>query len=67
MKKGSKLEKHYAEALLRLDHFDKKLLEPIYVFGPSPLHSESIEIQNVLGDTKVSEYGSFVDESSCIE
>src|SRR5450759_1877466 len=67
MRKGLKLETHYAKALLRLDHFDKKLLEPVYVSGPSPLHSESMEIQNVLEDTKVSEYGSFVDESSCIE
>lgn len=67
IRRGEKLEKHHAEALLRLDYFDKNLLEPIYVSGPSPLHSESVEIQNVLGDTKVSEYGSFVDESSCIE
>lgn len=63
-RKGRRLNKGHAETLLGLDHFDKNMLEPVYIDEPSPLHSESMEIQNVLGDTKVSEYGSFVGQSS---
>lgn len=60
IRKGKRLKKSHAETLLRLDNFDKNLLEPVYMLRPTPLHSQSMEIQNVLGDTKVSEYGSFV-------
>lgn len=68
MRKGQKLDKSHAEALLRLKHFDKNLLEPVYVSEPNPLHYESLEIQNMLGAIKVSEYGSFVDETTtCIQ
>lgn len=65
-RKGLKLDMNHAKAFLWCKHFDKTKLERIFKPGPSPMHSESVEIQNMLGDIKVSEYGSFVDGSWCI-
>lgn len=63
MRKGLKVENSHAEALLKIDNCYENLLEPVYVSGPFPVHSESKEIQDMLGDIKVDEYGSFTDQS----
>lgn len=60
MRNGLKLEQNHAEALLRCEHYDHTKLEPVYKLEPHPMHSDSIEIQNLLGNIKVEEYGSFV-------
>ena len=59
-RKGLKVDKNHAEALLRCKDFDKTKLQPIYKQVPRPIHGDSIYIQNMLGDIKVDEYGSFV-------
>ena len=60
-RKGLRLDKYHAEALLELENFDSSKLEPIYKKVPRPMHGDSVDIQNILGNTKVLEYGSFVD------
>ena len=64
MRKGQKLNQYLAEAFLRVEHFDENHLEAVYVAGPCPPHCYSMEIQNLLGDTKVDEYGTFLNEYS---
>ena len=63
-RKGLKVDKNHADALLTCKDFDKTKLEPIYKQVPRPIHADSICIQNILGDVKVDEYGSFVNKSS---
>src|SRR5450759_3854042 len=63
MKKGTRLDPEYAERLLRRPGFEKDHLNKIWVPGKVPVHIDSIELQQMLGKTKVSEYGSFVDRS----
>src|SRR5450759_2968452 len=63
MKKGTRLDPEYAECLLCRPGFEKDQLKKIWVPGKVPVHIDSIELQQMLGKTKVSEYGSFVDRS----
>ena len=64
MRKGQKLEANHAEALLRVRAFDRNRLEPVYVDRVPLLDAESIEMQNLLGETRVDEYGTFVPKPS---
>ncbi len=67
MRKGQKLDASHADALLRVSTFDCNRLEPVYIRKLTPLDAESIEIQNILGDTRVDEYGTFVPNLSSPE
>jgi hypothetical protein len=60
--KGDRIDFNTAEILLRQPSFQKDNLKPIWILEEAPAHSDSIELQNMLGETKVSEYGSFVDQ-----
>lgn len=62
-RKGVEVDRNHAEALLRSTNYDKANLEPIFKQVSRPTHSDSMDIQKILGDTKISEYGSFVDGS----
>jgi hypothetical protein len=63
-KKGQRLDYITAKKLLRKPDFQKDHLDQIWVLDKAPAHSDSVELQNILGNTKVSEYGSFVNSES---
>ena len=54
---GRRLDSKDANSLLRVEKFDKSMLEPVYVLDTS---SESVDIESMLEKTKVLQYGSFV-------
>ena len=60
MRKGEKLDNNRAKSLLQLKHFDKTLMKPIF-YITAKTSTLSVDIQQILGNTKVVEYGSFVD------
>ncbi len=60
MRKGLKLKQNHAKALLWCEHYDHTKLEPVYKLEPRPMHTDSREIQKLLGNIKVDEYGSFL-------
>ena len=63
LNKGRNVDNNHAEDLLRRTGFDKNMLRAVFEFEPSPMHSDSMDLQKILGKIKVSEYGSFVDQS----
>lgn len=64
VREGKIVDKKHAKTLRKLDNFDKNLLKPIYKQeATSPLCLESMDIQTMLKDRGVAEYGSFVDKS----
>ena len=62
-RKGQALNPNHAEKLLGLDTFRKERIEVVYNRVPPPVHADSQDIQNILGKTKVDEYGTFVKRS----
>jgi len=59
-RKGRYIERTRGEAYLRVPHFDKSKIKPKFKYVPPPPHIDSVQLQTILGDIHVSEYGSFV-------
>lgn len=59
-RKGRFIERTRGEAYLRVKNFDKTKIKPKFKYVPPPPHDQCVELQTILGDIRVSEYGSFV-------
>ena len=60
---GERVDSEHADILLCQPGFNRHNLQAVFREESLQLDSESIELQKILGGTKVDEYGTFVDKS----